>query len=603
MSLDGAPAERECLEDMTAFLAFRGPDGQGLRIDGAAGLGHTLLRTTFEAANERQPASLDGAVWISADARIDARSELRKKLGLQGELDSATDAELILHAYRAWGEDCVGHLLGDFAFAIWDGPRRRLFCARDHFGVKPFFYAHRGDRFVFSNTLNCMRMHPAVSSELDDLSIADFLLFEMNQDPAASAFAAIRRLPPAHCLRASSEGVRIRQYWTLPFGTQVRYRDAGDYVNHFRHLLEIAVADRLRTDRVGVELTGGLDSTTVAATAMSVLARAARPFGMNALTIVYDRLIPDEERGYAAMAAERLGIPIHFFVADEYKLYARCEGLENHLPEPSHDPGAAATLDSLRREASFGRVVLTGWDGDTLFNESPKPYFRSLFKSLRWGRLASGMVRYGVSQRRLVPLTLRAWLDPRGARALVPGPAFPGWLAPDLESRLGLRDRWIQAHHEPQVSHPVRPYAFRNLAYLMRLSNFFEYGDAGVTRVPLEHRHPFMDLRLQEFCLSLPPLPWCVKKTILREAMRGILPEPVRRRPKSPLAGWPEMELLREPDAQWIDHFVPARDLARYVARDRIPPVCAGTDREERWRDMRPLSLSFWLRNLESARA
>jgi Asparagine synthase. len=136
----------------------------------------------------------------------------------------------------------------------------------------------------------------------------------------------------------------------------------------------------------------------------------------------------------------------------------------------------------------------------------------------------------------------------------------------------------------------------------MEQSNFFEFADAGVTRLHLEHRHPLMDLRLQRFCLSLPPLPWCVKKEIARRAMSGILPEPVRKRPKTALAGSPEMELLRLPQSRWIDRFQPARELARFVDRAKVPPVCgARSDREARWRDLRPLSLDLWLRTMQAA--
>ena len=604
VNLDGAPVAAGQVGELTAFLAFRGPDAQEHWSSGCAGLGHTMLRTTDDAAHERQPASLDGQAWIAADARIDARGALEDELAARGRTvgAAATDAQLILHAYAEWGEDCVAHLLGDFAFAIWDAPRRRLFCARDHFGVKPFFYAHVGHAIIFGNTLDGVRRHPRVSSELDDLAIADFLLFEMNQDPAATSFRDIRRLPPAHCLTAERGSVRVRQYWSLPLESRVRYRAAGDYVEHFRELLQVAVADRLRTARIGVELSGGLDSTSIAATALAVLSRSGRPYEMNALTIVYDRLIPDEERRYARMVAEKLGIPLHYFACDDFELYANCERPENRLPEPSNDPGIAATLDVARRSAAFGRVVLTGWDGDALFNESPRPYFRSLFKELRWPRLAAGMVSYALSQRRIVPL---AWRGARPSDAEGALAQFPAWIAPSFEARLRLRERWRQALDEPVVTHPIRPYAFRVLASVMRASNFFEYSDAGVTGVALEHRHPLMDLRLQEFCLSLPPLPWCVKKEIVRQAMRGVLPEAVLRRPKTPLAGWPEMQLLHRPEARWIDGFAPAPGLARYVDRVRIPPVCAqGADdqssRERRWRDLRPLSLSVWMRNLDN---
>jgi len=188
---DGSPVDPELLRRLTDSLKFRGPDTQKIWHNGPVGFGHTLLRTTFESEHERQPASLDGEIWITADARIDGWAELKEKLAAAGERVSAhtTDDALILHAYRAWGEDCVNHLIGDFAFAIWDGPKQKLFCARDHFGVRPFFYARVGDGLVFSNTLNCVRLHPAVSDTLNDLSIADHLLFEFIQDPTATAFA------------------------------------------------------------------------------------------------------------------------------------------------------------------------------------------------------------------------------------------------------------------------------------------------------------------------------------------------------------------------------------------------------------------------------
>src|SRR3990172_1885650 len=242
VNLDGAPVERQLLRHMTAFMAFRGPDAQDVWVDGRVGLGHTMLRTTFESEREQQPFSLDGKVRITADARIDGRDQLKRKLEAEDctGLAAATDPELILHAYRAWGEDCVQHLIGDFAFAIWDGPRQRLFCARDHFGVKPFFYARVGQCLVFSNTLNCMRRHPAVSDTLDDLAIADFLLFETFQDPGATAFADIRRLPPAQRLTWSAKGLQLGCYWAMPTDLGVRYRAGGDYIEQFRELLAMA---------------------------------------------------------------------------------------------------------------------------------------------------------------------------------------------------------------------------------------------------------------------------------------------------------------------------------------------------------------------------
>ncbi len=596
--------DRQVLHEMTTFLAFRGPDAQDVWIEGSAGLGHAMLRTTFESQHERQPVSMDGEAWITADARIDGRTELTDKLEAMGGgvLDDATDAQLILHAYRAWGEGCVKELIGDFAFAIWDGPRRRLFCAHDHFGVKPFFYARAGGGLIFSNTLDCVRRHPSVSAALDDTAIADFLLFEMHQDPAATAFADIRRLPPAHCLTWTAEGSKVRRYWTLSTDAEIRYRRANEYVEHFRDLLGTAVADRLRTRRVAVSMSGGLDSSAIAATAKSLLARSPDPFELHAHTVVYDRLVTDEERHFSAMVAQKLRIPIHHRAADAFELYEHGGFHEMHSPEPLHAPQGAVSRDLLKSSSAHCRVLLTGWDGDALLSESPKPYFRKLLGEGRFGLLFIGMMCYAVSQRRLVPLGWRDWLPGSRAKAVADPPFYPAWLSPDLERRLELRARWDAARVALPVSHGVRPYAHRALSYLMRMSSFFDRHDAGVTRLPLECRHPLLDLRLVDFCLSLPPHPWCVKKEILRAAMRGVLPEAVRLRPKTPLGVWPGLEMLHRAGARWMDRFESAPRLHEYVDRTRIPKPHTASNAQEAWTNLRPLTLDLWLQGLSSSR-
>ena len=585
-------------------MAFRGPDAQEIWMDGAAGLGHAMLRTTPESAQEHQPFSLDGAVWITADARIDGQRELKGKLAAKSRrvLDASTDAQLILHAYHAWGEDCVKHLIGDFAFAIWDGPQQRLFCARDHFGVKPFFYAHSGRRLVFSNTLESVRRCPAVSSKLNDLAIADFLLFDMNQDPGTTAFADIRRLPPAQCMTWSGAGLSLRCYWTFSFGADIRYRAAGDYVERFQELLGVAVADRLRNRQVAVSMSGGLDSSAIAVTAKMLLARDPDPFELRAYTLVYEHLIPDRERCFAGMVAEKLAIPIHFCVADDYRLYEQFHPQGANFPEPFHEPEGAATFDLLRALSAHCRVLLTGWDGDALLSESPKPYFRMLLKERDFARLLSGVVRYAISQRRLMPLSLRAWLGrPRVGNGQADGAPYPAWLNATLEKQFALRSRWEAVNSAAPLDHPIRPYAHRIFCYVARMSNFFDRYDAGVTRLPLECRHPLLDLRLLEFSMSLPPLPWCVKKEILRSAMKGLLPEPVRLRPKTPLAGSPGLQMLRQAGAQWVDSFLPAPGLASYIVREKIPVTRDSGNLQEAWTNLRPLSLNFWLRNLHSS--
>ena len=595
VALDGGPIDRDELQGLTPSLRYRGPDGLRMQVRDDFGFGHALLRT-LEATQPALPLSLDGATWITCDARIDAQAQLKAKLAALGrEASDAGDAELILHAYAAWGEDCVAHLLGDFSFAIWDARRKRLFCARDHFGVKPFFYAVANRRFVFSNTLKCVLAHPAVPRAHDEGAIADFLLFDMNRDPAGTAFAAVRRLPPAHCLVASAAGIQVRRYWELP-DPGVTYRQAGEYVETFRQLLDAAVRDRLRCTRAGILMSGGLDSSAVAASAT----RAAGGAQLKAFSVVYDRLIADDERHFVGIAASALGIPLALRTGDDYALFERHAELGAFFPEPANKPFAAIEVDTAREAASHARVMLTGWDGDALITESPRPYFRSLLRQRRFARLLRGAFGYAASERKLLPAGTLARLNPWRPVPPPAAPRLPPWLSAEFATRLALHERAAARAAEARADpHPVRPYAYRALAYLQSMSDFFDGYDPGCTGAHVEFRHPLLDLRLVEFCLSLPPYPWCVRKAILRAAMRGRLPEAIRCRPKTPLGGYPYLELLQRDGARWSSRFSGASAVWNYIDKARMDSLWRETDPDAAWTNLRPLALHLWLRHSE----
>jgi asparagine synthase (glutamine-hydrolysing) len=593
INLDDKPVSRELLQQMTDFMAYRGPDGRGIWSKDYIGLGHTLLCTTQESLKEQQPFSLDKEVWITADARIDGRKELIGKLATTN-LNDVTDVELILRAYDRWGEQCLEHLLGDFAFAIWDGRKRRLFCARDHFGVKPFYYAQAGNSLILSNTLNCVRLHPVVSNELNEQAIGDFLLFGLNQDLATTSSADIKRLPAAHYLTWSGGDARVIRYWTLPTKEIIYYKRPDEYIERFEELLREAVEDRLRTSRVCVSMSGGLDSTAIAAVAKASLAKQFRDFDLHACAIVYDRLIPDEERSYAGEAASSLGISIQYLAADDYIPYERWDEVAANRPEPYQYPLLALFADLLKRMAARSRVALTGWDGDTVLSESPKAYFASLLKQRRFGRLLSGMGWYALSQRRLPPVGFRTWLKRRLNKNPVVS-SYPTWLNPSFAKRLNLIERWRQINDKPLPEDTVRPYAFRVFSSPY-WDDLFKRYDAGVTAEPLEVRHPFADVRLVGYLLAIPPVPWCVKKELLKQAMSGILPESILRRSKSPLAADPVVEALRGRNTQWLTQFDPSPELAKYVDRHAISSVDGENDSDKLWVNIRPFSLNCWLR-------
>jgi asparagine synthase (glutamine-hydrolysing) len=586
--MDACAAGPPARARMLAALAARGPDGAYERTLGGATLLFTALDTTMRGLGEIQPFSADSRVWVVADARIDARADLLRHLRTAGRRvdDGAGDAELIWHAHAEWGERCVDRLLGDFAFAVWDDTARTLFCARDHFGVKPLFHAQAAGSFVFSNTLDCVRAHPAVGSDLDEEVIADFLLFDANLGAERTAYAQIRRLPAGHCLRWDARGLHVWRYWTFAIPERVQYRRRSEYVEHFSALLQTAVADRVRADAVSVELSGGVDSTAVALAAARAMASRNPPM---LHTYVVDRAARSDDVRFAAMVADHLGLPLRRFAVDAREDHRPVRG-----PEPSLDPvapvQAGPAYEALARNS---RVVLTGWDGDALAGEAPSPYWRSLLRHGDIGRVAREVLVYAWKQRRFWP---KAWETRSRGRAVGPEP-FPRWITPAFEQRWQLRERWRAFNEAPLPTHAVRPEAARLYQLIADSPDFFGRLDAAATHRPLEFRHPLMDLRVVGFCMSLPPFPWCVDKAILRAALRDDAPSTVLRRPKTP-ARPGDADWLQRQAQCWAGSLRPARALRAFVDAKALADV--PEPRLTMWQDLRAHGLNCWLSGVEA---
>jgi asparagine synthase (glutamine-hydrolysing) len=600
---DGGPADAALARALTRFLAYRGPDGRDAWCHGAVALGHALLRTTEESAHERQPAGLEGRFWITADARLDARAELLAQLAQAGREPArhAPDCELILQAYAAWGEDCVQQLRGDFAFGIWDAQRKSLFCARDQLGIKPFYYSEQKEFFIFSNTLDCVRMHPGVPDELNESAVADFLLFGLNCDPATTAFRAIRRLPPAHFLHVSTEGLRIARYWSLPIDERIRYNRSDQYVEHFQMHLRDAVADRLWGGRTGILLSGGLDSSSLGAVARELSPERGESGKLRAYTATYETLLPDRDGAHAREVAEFLDIPIRCLPMDELQPFERWDNSAMRWPEPVDDPLIAGLFDQFEAMAAECRVAFNGEGADNLMDFQMLPYARSLLRHGEWGRLCRDVPRF-LRVRRLPWRGIRQRL--KGAVGADSGlPDFPDWIAADFARRVDAKARWKEGGGAARVwpAHSVKPRAHASMS-LPHWTLLFELQDPGVTRCPVEVRYPFLDLRIIHYLLAVPSFPWAFQKTLLREAMAGHLPEKIRRRPKTPLAAEPLPAVLRTKGAGEADGVEWSEDMERFVRRSAYQPPRG----EERTANvelgLRPLCLNFWLQRARSLR-
>ncbi len=355
VSLDGAPADARLLERMAERLAFRGPDGTHITAKPGAGLCFTFLRTGPAPQCPSQPCSLDGRVWLLGDVRLDGRDDLRRKLEQHGEeVDGdVTDEELLLRAWRRWGEDGLADLIGDYSFALWDAEARVLWCARDLMGARPFFYTQAGNRLYFSNTLEAMRCAQDISSALDLHFIGDFLLQDWCSDPQRTAFRNISRLPGGHMLRYSTAGIAVRRFASLPIEEPLWLKREKEYVEQFRKLLEQAVRERLPRGPAAVLMSGGLDSTSVAAIATKIAKKSGSHASLRAHTVDYRPLFDDEEAYYASLAAEHLGIPIEILQGASCIPYEGWSDSELRMPEPCHEPFLAG---SGSRGCRIGRI-------------------------------------------------------------------------------------------------------------------------------------------------------------------------------------------------------------------------------------------------------
>ena len=599
LNLDGASVDIQLLTALTRSLDFRGPDADGMWVRDCIGLGHTHLVTD----GERPlcgPVSLDGRLWVTADARLDARDSLVRNLRAKGEhvSTSASDAELILRAYRVWSSRCLDHLAGDFAFAIWDAELERLLMARDPLGLKQLYHAVIDDTVVFSNTLDCVRLHPAVSSRLNELAVADYLLFGNNEDDGSTTFADIRRVRPGHVIEADvRRGVLAeRSYWTFDYPSPLRFRRESEYVEQFRDVLRLAVEDRVRGSSCAIFLSGGIDSSAIAAMAQEVLARRDSRSGLSALTWVYDRLVPHDEGHYAELVARHLGISLCRFSADDFAWFERLGERDYRTPEPFDDPGYALSVELYRAVARQSRVVLYGEDGDALFQ---MPSLSSMLHSRPFTDVARDIARFVRARRARPPLGLGILGFAR--RRASANAKFPEWLNPDLVRKWSLRerfrsvwDRWRESGHTGRTFVPERftqPFCQSIWASL----------DAGFTGRRLDVRLPLLDLRVIRYVLAVPPFQWYQGKRLLRAAMSGLLPGEVLERPKTPVRGFWEARLRQPELASIMKTMTAVPELSDFVRPEAIPAFDSGAPVVDAWSNLRPWLLNQWLTHARPA--
>src|SRR5215470_1149166 len=263
------PEDARRIEKMAQAIGFRGPDAQNNWSHPDVHFCFSFLKTGPAPQSSTQPCSLDGRTWLLGDVRLDGRDELLRRFEMRGERiePGISDEELVLHVFQIFGENGIAGLDGDFSFVFWDAKNKKLTGFRDLTGSKPFFYSVSKDAFAFSNTLDALRFSPGFDGALDQNFLGDYLVASWCQDQERTVYKQIRRLPPGHKVEFSIDGLHVCRVSEFLIEETLEYRHEEEYIEHYQELLRLAVKDRLPEESTVVFMSGGLDSTTVAAQA------------------------------------------------------------------------------------------------------------------------------------------------------------------------------------------------------------------------------------------------------------------------------------------------------------------------------------------------
>ncbi len=554
VNFDGAPVESETLEKMAQAAAHRGPDGIRYWRNGSAGLANLALNLTPESLREKQPlVSRRGDLVLTADARLDNRSELIHTLIARDHLQekAPTDAELILASYRCWGEGCAAHLVGDFAFALWDAGHRRLFAARDAMAMRAFYYRVERSRVLFGTEVKQILAAPGVPARIFEPAVGVYLA-----GPSAplewSFYEGISQLAPAHAMVVDESGCRVWRYWDIDPDYRVDYRTEDEYVEHFFEIFEEAVRCRLRSVKpVGILLSGGMDSGSAASTAGRLLQRdgESSPPSFRAYSWAFEELAECDERHISEGIASHYGFPVTDVPADDYWPLKDYPAHGPDRDEPKIWVYQALIERSLAAARSEGVGLMLSGDrgdelvGDWIFDHPSllwSTQWKTLWSELRaYSRWAGVPLRRATTRQLLKPLLFDLW--PRGARWALDkrqklrgreaSPQYPPWVRPEFAERVGLAEIIKESEPQPTMSDYARRMRYGRV-FSLAISKNVSANERTRARFGQGSADPWSDRRLASFVLAVPQ--WVIQragdnKRIARRAMRAVMPEQTRR--------------------------------------------------------------------------
>ena len=546
------------IQKMSDILSHRGSDADNIWRDRYIAFGHRMLWTTPESLVEKLPAtSLDGNFTITADARIDNREELISQLQLADTAEIITDSQIIIAAYQKWNSACVERLIGDFAFAIGDRTERKLLCARDPYGVKPFYYYYAAGTFIFATEIKAILCLSEVSDRPNDLTIAYYLQGTF-QNRVDTFYQDIFKLPPASRLEVGNDNISIQKYWTPNLDKTLKLNSDGEYAEAYLEVFTQAVNCRLRSNfAIGSTLSGGLDSSSIVCVARELLQQQRHK--LKTFSAIFKEATASDETPFIKSVVEQGGIEPYYIQADRFGPLTDWQEMLWHLDKPF---GANLYLHwNLYKEAQKQgtRIFLDGFFGDDAVFHGWE-YLIDLARTFSWWKLSREVkaaarvhgYNYGKSLRNYIK-NYSLPVARRYIRDLLPLPLLQIWhktrrletpqllpkpiISQKLLRKTDFKDRLAEDLHQQQQSIEYIPTSKESHYYglLSRgITIGLEEDNAIAAAFSLEPWFPFTDTRLTDFCLSIPveqKMHRGFTRSIVRRALAAYLPDRVRLRP------------------------------------------------------------------------
>lgn len=569
LDLQGRPrVDPGVVARMTESLFHRGPDSSGLFLRPEVGLGSRRLKIVDLTTGDQPIENEDGSLVLVCNGEIFNYPELRRWLTGRGHVfRTRTDVEVLLHLYEEHGEDLVDHLNGQFAFALWDAKRRRLFLARDHFGVAPLYYTMADGLFLFGSEIKAILAHPSVERRVDLVGLDQVLSLPGLVSPR-TVFHGISSLPAGFALTVEDGKTRIRQYWDLDYpedsNGHLSSSSEAEYVEELREVFTRSVTSRLQADvPVGLFVSGGLDSSLVSAFA----ARQTPGVPRHTFSMSFEDNAIDET-GYQRLMAEMLGSHHHEIRFGSEEIAGRLRDMVYHCECPVKETynTCALALAGAAREAGV-KVVLAGEGADELFGGYPAYRFDAA------GRKGPALTVEEVEEEELRE---RVWGDRHLGYELdqVPLREIKGALyASEVAGRLDEID--CMGHPLVDTSRLRNRHALHKRSYLdfkLRLADHLlsDHGDRMVMAQSVEARYPFLDLEMVDLARRVPPslkVNGMTEKYLVKRMAEGRIPRSIVEREKFGFRA-PGSPMLLRRGYGWVEDLLSPETVRRHGVFD-----------------------------------